>query len=65
MTAFMTVQFLVIAHGSTAEVQAALYVALDQEYLCETEFNKLYVMADETSKMILGFINYLRKTVNS
>jgi four helix bundle protein len=59
------IQFLVIAHGSAAEVQAALYVALDQEYLNEAEFNNLYVLADESSKMILGFINYLRKSVNS
>jgi len=55
------IQFLVIAHGSAAEVQAALYVALDQEYLAETEFKALYGLADETSKMILGFMNYLRK----
>ena len=55
------IQYLVIAHGSAAEVQAALYVALDQEYLSEVEFTKLYGSADTTSKMILGFINYLRK----
>jgi four helix bundle protein len=54
------IQFLVIAHGSAAEVQAALYVALDQEYLNEKEFDKLYALAEEPSKMILGFINYLR-----
>ena len=54
------IQFLVIAHGSAAEVQAALYVALDQEYLTETEFKTLYCLANETSKMILGFVNYLR-----
>jgi four helix bundle protein len=54
-------QFLVIAHGSAAEVQAALYVALDQQYVCEPEFNKIYKLADDSSKMILGFINYLRK----
>ena len=59
------IQFLVIAHGSAAEVQAALYVAFDKTYLNEAEFNKLYVLADESSKMILGFINYLRKSVNS
>lgn len=58
------IQFLVIAHGSAAEVQAALYVALDQEYLSETEFNQLYALADESSKMILGFINYLRNANN-
>ena len=50
-------QFLVIAHGSAAEVQAALYVALDQDYLSETEFKKLYGLADDISKKILGFIN--------
>ncbi|SRR6266545_3878095 len=58
-------QFLVIAHGSAAEVQAALYVALDQEYLNNAEFNRLYELVDNTSKMILGFINYLRKTSQS
>lgn len=54
-------QFLVIAHGSTAEVQAALYVALDQGYLNETQFKDLYGLADETSKMITKLTNYLRK----
>jgi four helix bundle protein len=44
------IQFLVIAHGSAAEVQAALYVAFDQEYLAEHEFKALYGLADETSK---------------
>ena len=58
-------QFLVIAHGSAAEVQAALYVALDQAYLDEKNFAKLYSLAEDTSKMILGFINYLRKANNS
>lgn len=55
-------QFLVIAHGSAAEVQAAFYVALDQSYVTKEDFNKLYGAAEETSKMIKGFINYLSKT---
>lgn len=54
-------QFLVIAHGSAAEVQAALYVALDQQYFTEAEFRALFNLTEETSKLILGFINYLRK----
>jgi len=54
-------QFLVIAHGSAAEVQAALYVALDQKYISQKHFENLYKMADETSKTIMGFSNYLRK----
>jgi len=54
-------QFLVIAHGSAAEVQSALYVALDQNYINQQQFEKLYKMTDETSKMIMGFSSYLRK----
>ena len=54
-------QFLVIAHGSAAEVQSALYVALDQNYINQQQFEKLYKMTDETSKMIMGFSSYLRE----
>jgi len=36
-------------------------VALDQEYLSELKFKELYGLADETSKMTLGLINYLKK----
>lgn len=54
-------QFLVISHGSAAEVQAALYVALDQGYLSEPEFKVLYATVDETSKMIMGLSSYLSK----
>lgn len=54
-------QFLVIAHGSAAEVQAALYVAFDQGYITMEQFEKLYSAADETSKMIMGFSSYLSK----
>jgi four helix bundle protein len=56
------VQFLVIAHGSAAEVQAALYVALDQEYLAEPQFKAIYRLADETSKIIMGLSSYLKKS---
>jgi len=55
-------QFLIIAHGSAAEVQAALYVALDQGYINAEQFEDIYAVADETSKMIMGFSNYLKKT---
>lgn len=55
-------QFLVIAHGSAAEVQAALYVALDQGYISTELFERHYNLAEEASKMILGFVEYLRKS---
>jgi four helix bundle protein len=54
-------QFLFIAHGSAAEVQAALYIALDQNYIVQDEFKILYRETDEVSKMISGFIKYLDK----
>ena len=54
------IQFLVIAHGSTAEVQAALYIAHDQDYITDPEFETLYALANETSKMIMGFSYYLK-----
>ncbi len=52
-------QFLTIAHGSTAEVQAALYVALDQSYITREQFDLLYGAAEETSRMVKGFSKYL------
>lgn len=35
-------QFLAIAHGSASEVQSALYIALDQNYIDQSEFDELY-----------------------
>lgn len=56
------VNFLSIAHASVAEVQSHLYVAFDQEYILEKEFKRLYSCADEVSRMIQGFISYLRNS---
>jgi four helix bundle protein len=59
-------QFLVVAHGSVAEVQSALYVTLDQAYVSQTQFVSLYKRAEETSKLIMGLSNYLRRSsINS
>ena len=52
-------QYLVQAHGSCAEVQAALYIALDQSYVTEKVFKQLYDSTDEISRMIMGLYNYL------
>jgi four helix bundle protein len=58
-------QFLTVAHGSSAEVQSALYVALDQKYISQQQFDNLYKMTDQISKMIMGFSSYLRKLKSS
>lgn len=53
-------QFLFVAHGSVAEVQSALYVAMDQKYITRETFDKLYSDCTEISRMISGLIKYLR-----
>ena len=56
------IQFLSIAKGSSGELRSQLYVALDRGYLKEEMFDRLLVTALETSRMISGLINYLRKS---
>jgi four helix bundle protein len=52
--------FLNIAHGSVAEVQSHLYVALDLGYLAHDEFSKMYESLNETSKMSYSLAKRLR-----
>jgi len=54
------INFLGMAHASAAELQSHLYVALDQKYISDQDFKTLYSLASEVSKMIQGFITYLR-----
>jgi four helix bundle protein len=54
------IQFLFIAKGSAAEVQAQLYVALDAGYLNQSQFEEMLSLAGDTSRLIGGFIRYLK-----
>jgi four helix bundle protein len=54
--------FLSITHGSTAETQSHLYVALDLGYLAESVFSGIYDMLDEVSRMTLSLEQHLRNT---
>jgi four helix bundle protein len=54
-------QFLIYANGSSLEVQSALYIALDQNYISQKEFEHLYSLTQEISKMIQNFSKYLSK----
>lgn len=51
--------FLNMAHGSAAEVQCHLYVALDLQYINEGDFQTIYGKTEEVSRMIQGFMKYL------
>ena len=52
--------FLNMAHGSAAEVQSHLYVALDLKYIDQETFSKLYKLLDEISRMTLALSHLLR-----
>jgi len=52
-------RFLRYAKRSCSEVQSELYVALDQDYISEAEFNDVYNHAGQTRATIRGFIKYL------
>ena len=56
------IQFLSIAKGSAAEVRAQLYVAIDAGYLDQNNFNMLFELADETGRLIGGFMRYLKQS---
>ena len=47
-------QFLSIAKSSCAEVRSQLYVALDVGYLDQAEFDRLFIQAEEVSRIIGG-----------
>jgi four helix bundle protein len=53
------VQFLTLAKSSSAEVKSHLYVALDARFITEAQFKRTYQLADETGKLIGGFMRYL------
>lgn len=55
-------QFLNYARGSSAEIKSQLYIASDLGYIDEVTFEKLYDKCTDISKLIRGFINYLKKT---
>lgn len=52
-------QFLFIAKSSAAELQSHAYVALDQDYISESDFEQLYDNLDHTSRMISNLIKHL------
>jgi len=53
------VRFLRYAKRSCTEVQSELYVALDQHYITDLEFQDVYEHAGRTRGAIRGFIKYL------
>ena len=53
------INFLGMARASAGEVRAQLYIALDQKYITEKQFEETHIVAEKCSRQISKFITYL------
>lgn len=58
------IYFLLVAKGSAGELRAQIYIAKNQNYITQEEFELLNTKVIEVSKTISGFVSYL-KTLKS
>lgn len=54
------IQFLSQAKGSVGETKDHLYTALDEGYINQADFDASYALAEQTTRLIGGFMSYLR-----
>ena len=59
------IKFLRYSQRSCSEVQSQLYVALDQSYISQDEFDSIYSQAAKTHAKVGGFIRYLMNNPNA
>ena len=58
-------KFYEVSHGSIEELQSHLYVALDQDYISQAEFEEAYGCAGFVGKLVRGSIDNLNKQISS
>jgi four helix bundle protein len=56
------IQFLSQSKGSAGEIKDQLYTALDECYVSQKEFALAYDLAEQTTRLIGGFMSYLRRS---
>jgi four helix bundle protein len=59
------IQFLFISKSSASEVQSILYVTLDQTYIDQPAFDRIYTQAEKVSRLDSGLITYLLRNQNN
>lgn len=57
-------QFLSIAKGSVGELKAQIYATVDAGLIDQDQFHHLLDLADETSRLIAGFMRYLKESAH-
>lgn len=55
------IRFLTYAKGSAGELRAQLYIAVDIEYISESEFKKVFENVLQISQQLSNFIKYLKE----
>ncbi|MFL9843032.1 four helix bundle protein [Flavobacterium rhizosphaerae] len=60
-TAKDTINFLHIARGSLYELETQYFVALDQKYISQEDFNSVFDLIQACKRLLNGFINYFKK----
>src|SRR5829696_7394839 len=64
-TQALFIQYLGHAKGSSGELRAQLYIALEQEYITSDEFKTAFSLAELCSKQLARFIQYLESQPNA
>lgn len=55
-----TIHFLHISRGSLYELETQFYLALDQKYVSENDFDLVIKQIQSCKKLLNGFINYYK-----
>lgn len=64
-TQVLFIQYLSQAKGSSGELRAQLYIALEQEYITSQEFQSAFSLAELCNKQPASFIHYLESQPNA